>query len=181
VSLAHLFLGERVRPGDRVVDATCGRGRDTLRLARLVGPTGRVLGFDIQEDALAATRELLEREGCLDRVELMAASHERLAELVVPPLHAAVFNLGYLPGGDRNVITRPAATLAALDGAFRLLVPGGRIVVALYPGHDGGLEESLAVVAWGGQIPARAAAVWHCTPVNRPPDTPQLLVVEKRG
>lgn len=36
------------RPGDTVVDATCGNGHDTLCLARAVGPSGTVFAFDVQ-------------------------------------------------------------------------------------------------------------------------------------
>lgn len=71
VPLCHHFLRERIRPGDRVVDATCGNGQDTLLLAELVGEEGRVWGFDIQEEALARTRERLVAAGLDGRVELV--------------------------------------------------------------------------------------------------------------
>ena len=51
---AHLLMRQSIKPGDWVVDATVGNGHDTLLLAKLVGPTGRVIGFDVQEAALAA-------------------------------------------------------------------------------------------------------------------------------
>lgn len=63
LSMAHKLVEERVREGDAVVDATVGGGNDTLFLARLVGASGRVYGFDIQEEALArAKRRLTEAE-----------------------------------------------------------------------------------------------------------------------
>lgn len=46
---AHDTLRKVVRPGDYVIDATCGNGHDTLLLAELVGINGHVLGFDIQQ------------------------------------------------------------------------------------------------------------------------------------
>ena len=55
VPLSHLLLQRFVHPGDRVVDATCGNGHDTLLLAGLAGPCGRVWAFDIQPEALDAT------------------------------------------------------------------------------------------------------------------------------
>lgn len=57
---AHDTLQKVVRPGDYVVDATCGNGHDTLLLAELVGVNGHVLGFDIQQVAIAATKTRLE-------------------------------------------------------------------------------------------------------------------------
>ena len=73
VALARCFLMERVGKGDRVVDATCGNGRDTLLLARLVGSTGRVWAFDVQASALAATEAELSAAGCREQAELIAA------------------------------------------------------------------------------------------------------------
>ena len=63
LALVHDFLARSVRPGDLCVDATAGRGRDTALLCRLTGKAGRVLAFDIQEEAIRQTRALLEAEG----------------------------------------------------------------------------------------------------------------------
>lgn len=58
------MLRQVVQPGDTVVDATLGNGHDTLMLCELVGETGRVIGFDIQPDAVERTRERLADAGC---------------------------------------------------------------------------------------------------------------------
>jgi SAM-dependent methyltransferase len=179
--LSHLFLKERVKQGDRVADATCGNGHDTLFLARLVGEGGKVWAFDIQEKALANTRMLLAEAGCLGQVELVASGHERFAEFAGGPLKAVVFNLGYLPGGDKSVVTRPAATVAALEQAAGLLNPGGVITVCIYTGHPGGAEEGEAVERWAASLPTTGFNVWLSRQINRPPTAPYLLLVEKTG
>jgi ubiquinone/menaquinone biosynthesis C-methylase UbiE len=179
VGLSHLFLRDRVQPGDRVADATCGNGHDTLFLARLVGEMGKVWAFDIQEDALSNTRTLLAEAGCLDRVELVAAGHERFAEFVGGQIKAAVFNLGYLPGGNKDIITHPALSLAAMEQAARLLMPGGVITVCIYTGHPGGAEEGEAVERWAASLPAAEFNVWLSRRINRPSSAPYLLLVEK--
>ena len=181
VALAHFFLRERVQPGDRVADATCGNGHDTLFLARLVGPGGRVWAFDVQDGALAATRSLLGEAGCLEQVEMVAAGHERLAEIVREPLRAAVFNLGYLPGGDKQLVTRPENTVTALDQAIDLLLPGGIITVCVYTGHPGGAEEGAAVEKWAATLASEQYNVWRSRQVNRPETSPYLFVIEKTG
>jgi predicted methyltransferase len=179
VSLSHFFLGERVEPGDRVADATCGNGHDTLFLARLVGPGGKVWAFDVQEKALVKTRLLLDEAGCLAQAELVTASHERLAEFLREPLKAVVFNLGYLPGGDRSIITRPEQTLAALDQASHLLLSGGIITVCIYTSHPGGAEEGEAVERWAAGLATEAYNVWVSCQFNRPSSAPYVLLVEK--
>ena len=181
VPLSHFFLRERVGEGDRVADATCGNGRDTLLLARLVGPAGKVWAFDVQEEALAATRDLLAGEGCLSRVELVAAGHERLAHFVGEPLRVALFNLGYLPGGEKAIVTRPETTRAALAAALDLLLPGGLLLVVIYTGHPGAREEEEAVISWGDGLDPRRFNVWTARQQNRSHAAPYLLVVEKGG
>ncbi|RQW77301.1 MAG: methyltransferase domain-containing protein [Geobacter sp.] len=181
VALSHHFLRERVQPGDRVVDATCGNGRDTLLLARLVGPTGRVWALDVQESAVAATRRLLDESGCLEHAELQVCGHERLAEFVGAPIAAAVFNLGYLPGGSREVVTVAENTVAALQQAADLLLPRGIITVCIYTGHPGGSEEGSAVETWSASLAPDLFNVWRSRQVNRPDMAPYLLLIEKAG
>lgn len=178
VPLAHFFLRERLREGDRVVDATCGNGHDTLLLARLVGPTGRVWAFDVQPAALAAAADRLAAAGCRERVDLLAAGHERLAELVAGPLQAVVFNLGYLPGGDRQTVTRPESTVAALVQALPLLAPGGMILLAVYTGHPGGEAERQGVEQWAAGLPPARCNVWRSSQLNRSAAAPSLILVE---
>lgn len=179
VGLSHLFLRRTVVPGDHVIDATCGSGRDTLFLARLVGSAGRVWAFDVLERAMAATAGLLRDSGCLERASLVCAGHERIAEYVLTPVRAAVFNLGFLPGGERATVTRPESTLAALEQTSALLLPGGIITVAVYTGHPGGAEEGRAVEEWAAGLPPRGFNTWKSCQLNRSASAPYLVLVEK--
>jgi hypothetical protein len=54
---------------------------------------------------------------------------------------AITFNLGYLPGGDKSVVTQTTTTRMALRLSMDLLRPGGILVVVAYRGHTGGPEE----------------------------------------
>jgi len=181
VPLAHHFLRVKVCPGDRVVDATCGNGNDTLLLARLVGPRGKVYAFDLQAEAIGATRELLAGEDLAGRVELVWAGHEQLGKRIREPLRAAVFNLGYLPGGDKELVTRPGTTVAALDAALHLLLPGGLLLVVVYTDHAGASDEEAAVLAWGAGLEPRSCNVWSSRQLNRSAAAPYLVLVEKRS
>ena len=60
LDLAHEFIKENLKEGDVAIDATMGRGHDTAFLCEIVGNKGRVFAFDIQEDAVKSTKELLE-------------------------------------------------------------------------------------------------------------------------
>jgi SAM-dependent methyltransferase len=179
VAFCHHFLRERVKHGDLVVDATCGNGQDTLLLAELVGSSGRVWGFDIQEAALQRTCARVADAGFSARVTLVHAGHERLADYIDAPVQAAVFNLGYLPSGNQEIATRGATTAAALAQAAALLSSGGVILIAVYTGHDGGMEEWQAVREWGAALPPRQFNVWQSRQLNRPDTAPFMVLVEK--
>lgn len=181
VDFCHLLLKEKVHPGDRVADATCGNGHDTLFLAELVGQSGKVWAFDIQERAISATQLLLRDAGVLDRVELVHAGHESIAAAVPERLRAVVFNLGYLPRGDKSLITKPGTTVAALQGASELLLPEGVLVIVAYTGHPGGHEESRAVEEWAVGLSSGEWHVWRCSHLNRQPTAPYLIIMERAG
>lgn len=146
---AHEILQARLGPGDLAVDATAGNGHDSCFLARAVAPGGRVYAFDVQPQALQQTRERLIREGLAERVTLFHAGHERMAETLPEEargrLAAVMFNLGYLPGSDRQTTTTTPTTLEALQQSVELLEPGGLLSVLAYRQHPGGAEESRAV------------------------------------
>lgn len=178
VQLCGFFLKERVKPGDIVLDATCGNGQDTLLLAELVGEKGRVFAFDLQETAIQRTRERLAAAGLLERVCLVHAGHERMAEFAGEGLKAVVFNLGYLPAGDREVTTMAGTTLVALAAGARLLLPGGILLIAVYTGHDNG-EEWAGVREWCSALDPKVFNAWHSRQLNRSEAAPFLVLVEK--
>lgn len=100
----RVFLKQQVRPGDLCIDATAGNGYDTEFLCSLTGEKGRVLAFDIQEQALEQTRQRLERAGYAGRASLILRGHEHMADYAREgTVSAAVFNFGYLPGGGITV------------------------------------------------------------------------------
>ncbi|MCP2041284.1 methylase of polypeptide subunit release factors [Neisseria sp. HSC-16F19] len=180
IPFAHSVLADHIAPGDTVVDATAGNGHDALFLARCVGEGGRVYAFDIQAAALQATQAHLAEAGCGRQAVLVGAGHETLAQHVSGPIAAAVFNCGYLPGGDKRCITTAAATLSGLRQALALLQPQGVVAAVLYPGHAGGDAEAEAVCAWAASLPQQQYAVLRYEFINRTNNPPFLLVIEKR-
>ena len=144
---AHRVISEVVKEGDLVVDATAGNGHDTLFLAGLVGEAGKVMAFDVQRAAIDSTRERLEKAGVGERVDLFHESHGKLLERAGRGSVAAVmFNLGYLPGGDHEVITEVGETGKAVVQSLFVLKPGGVMTIVCYTGHPGGEEEAEVVV-----------------------------------
>lgn len=169
---AAALLRETLSEGDVAIDATAGRGRDTLLLARLVGASGRVHAFDVQQEAVEATRALLGEAGLLGRCALHLRSHAEMSATVPDADHgrigAVVFNLGYLPGSDHAVTTVTETTLAGLEAGMRLLRPAGRLVCVCYTGHPGGEAEAEAVHAF---LSRSAREGWRLSVLGREPGT----------
>ena len=142
VGMHKYFILQHISDGDTVVDFTMGNGNDTLFLSRAVGDKGRVFAFDIQEEALASTRKLLEDSAAPENYTLICASHPRAKEFVSEPIKAGMFNLGYLPrSGKKAVTTMRETTMPAVTAALELLAPDGVLIVAIYPGHEEGALE----------------------------------------
>ncbi len=180
IATAHALVAAVVNPGEVVVDATVGNGHDTLFLANCVGPGGRVIGFDLQRQAIDSARMRLTAAGvCEASYELHARGHELMAAHIPMGVAAVMFNLGYLPGGDKQVITQVTTTLDALAAAFASLRRGGKLSVMCYPGHPGGDTEAEAVLKWLDGIRAATSSSTCYRRAGARATTPFLLMVEK--
>ena len=177
--IASDVLHQVIREGDTVIDATLGNGHDTVMLAELVGETGRVIGFDIQADAVGRTSARLLDHGLLDRCELYAEGHQNIANRVHAPVRAAVFNLGWLPGGDKSVTTLWETTQVAISAALSLLEKGGGCTVCAYPGHEAGDRERFALMDWLATLRPQEFNVLHHRFLNAGPGAPECFVIQK--
>jgi ubiquinone/menaquinone biosynthesis C-methylase UbiE len=169
-----------VRRGDIVVDATCGTGQDTAALAKAVGPEGRVYAFDIQKKALLMTEARLKAHG-YNNVHLMMKSFESMSShLPEGSAAAAVFNLGYLPGGDHSVTTTAETTIRGLEAALRTVKTGGIVTVVLYDGHEAGREEKKSVMDWAESLDSKQYHAVYVNMLNQKNDPPEILWITKK-
>ena len=178
--LAADILSRAVAPGDTAVDATMGNGHDTLFLCQLVGERGTVYAFDVQQMAVENTQKRLEEAGVLSRARLFCLGHEHMAEKVEGPIAAAVFNLGWLPGGDHSVTTRWETTRRAVESALSLLKPSGVLVICAYPGHPEGDRERAALTDFLSALPPQQFNVLHQKFLNAGPGAPECFAVQKQ-
>ncbi|MCL5981765.1 MAG: methyltransferase domain-containing protein [Firmicutes bacterium] len=174
---AQELLSAALPPGGYAVDATCGNGQDTVFLANLVGPFGRVLAMDVQEKAVENTRRLLEEAGLRRTKSILGASHSELSTYLDASPDAAVFNLGYLPGGDHSLVTRPETTLAALRALLPNLKKGGAVTIVVYTGHAGGMAEYEALQAYTATLPQEEYAALEYRLLNQKNCPPLLIAI----
>lgn len=181
LDFVHTTIRQVVQAGDTVIDATAGNGYDTLFLASCVGSTGKVVAFDIQPAAIASTRAKLESAGMSDWVDLIQTGHERMNEYIKSDVRAIMFNLGYLPGVDKNCTTTAITTLKAMQAGLAHLVPDGILAVVIYPGHEQGKIEAEAVLSWAEELPQQQISVLQYAFINRVHDAPFALFLQKRN
>ncbi|RXI98655.1 methyltransferase domain-containing protein [Anaerobacillus alkaliphilus] len=181
---ARQLLTNAVSLGDSVIDGTAGNGHDTLFLAQLVGKTGHVFAFDIQEQAILSTKERLETNDALSQVTLYQQGHEAVKELLPTSsrgnIAGAIFNLGYLPGGDKAIVTKPDTTLLAITDIFSMLKKGGIIVLVIYYGHEEGKLEKDEVLNFVSKIDQTEAHVLSYQFLNQKNNPPFIVAIEKR-
>ena len=177
--LAADYMMRTIRPGDSVVDATMGNGKDTLFLCELVGESGHVYAFDVQAEAVERTRERVAEAGFAQRTTLLLAGHETMAEHVPACVQAVMFNLGWLPGAEHIVTTQTETTLRAVSAALDLIAPGGIVTVCVYPGHEEGTRELEALKAYVSGLSVRTFNVLYHSFVNASSQTPQLFLIQR--
>ncbi|MBQ4815125.1 class I SAM-dependent methyltransferase [Bacillus pumilus] len=176
------LLERACQKGDIVIDATMGNGHDTLYLADLVGHNGQVFAFDVQEEAVEQTRKRL-GEG-YPYVHLIHAGHEKLAQYLPKDVYGhisgAVFNLGYLPGGDKAVTTQAHTTIEAIEQLLDWLKPGGLIVLVIYHGHPEGKREKEVLLDYCKSLPHEEVQVLSYQYMNIQNDPPFVVAIEKK-
>ena len=180
VEIANVFIKNGIKRGDVCVDMTMGNGNDTLFLARQVGSEGKVFAFDVQDEAIKNTDKLL-KENNIENVILIHGNHSKVKEYIKENIKAAVFNLGYLPGGDKQIVTDRKDVLSALSDVLELLEVGGFVSICSYLGHDGGKEEYTAIKMYLSALDKAKFDIIHIAHFLRKDTSPRLIIIEKKG
>lgn len=184
LDLAHRYWSSLIQKGDIVIDATCGHGRDTEKLCQLaLGPDrGAVYAFDIQKAAIDSSIHYLHSR-------LPSAFHSRLhfeqrchssfpSHLALKSVRLIVYNLGYLPKGNKSYTTQVTTTLQSIHQAQALLIPGGALSITCYPGHAEGAQEQEAILTYFSSLSPQEWSCCHHAWLNRR-QSPQLLLIQK--
>ena len=180
VEFSHILINEYIKnfkhDDMEFIDATCGRGNDTIYMANLLKDFGHVYSYDIQEEAISYTKQAL-IENNIDNVTLKLQSHEFIDE---DTIDLVIFNLGYLPNGDKTITTKKETTLNSLKKVINriCLNPDMLIIVVLYPGHEEGKLESELVDKYLFSLPSKDYLISKYQNYNRP-TAPFILTISK--
>ena len=173
------FVLEHLHEGDVAVDFTMGNGYDTEFLSKTVGESGRVYAFDVQAQALESTARHLEETGCPKNYTLIHDSHHNVKNYVKEKFKAGMFNLGWLPGGDKSITTLRETTLPAIEAAIDLMDADAILNVAVYPGHEEGDLEGKMICDYLASISRHKVAATKVNILNSP-TSPYFIVIETK-
>ena len=167
LNLAHNWMKQHIKEGAFCIDATAGRGFDTAFLCELVGKNGRVIAFDIQEDAITSTKALLEDRELKAEVYLDSHTHmKNYTEL--QSVDGIMFNFGYLPGGNHEICTHKEGSIKAIEIGLGILKKQGVMSLCIYHGGDTGFEEKEAILSYLQTIDSKKYTVIVSEFFNRP-------------
>ncbi|WP_414055256.1 class I SAM-dependent methyltransferase [Macrococcus equi] len=166
-----------IEPGSTVIDATCGNGNDTLFLAQTLNHTGHIHAFDIQAQAINNTQE---KTSDFQNISYHHLGHEKVLDVVNAQVSLAIFNLGYLPKGDKSIVTLPETTIQAIENIFSILEVEGLIILVIYPGHAEGKIEKDAVLNYLAHIDQNIAHIFKYEFINQKNNPPFVIGIEKR-
>ena len=183
------WLSQTIRKGDTVIDATVGNGKDLIFLADLVGHEGCVLGYDIQKVAIERSRNawsnFAAHQSNLPEIHFFQKSHQDFKDVDIVfknekniQIQAVIYNLGYLPGEEHNITSKPDTTIGSLKSALSLLSNHGVVSIVSYHGHDNGLETN-TVRSFLTDLNPKFYAVTELGFTNRK-NSPKVFWLEKR-
>jgi methylase of polypeptide subunit release factors len=172
--ISHLLLKNHISIGDLVIDATCGNGFDTLFLASLVGSTGIVHAYDIQEQAINNAKNITKE---YNNIIFHHESHENID---LENIKAVIFNLGYLPKGDKSITTTYESTKKIITKLVNSFDKNKKmlILIVVYVGHNEGEKES----NWLEEFTSSLDTTYMCCkyqPINQH-NSPYIITIEKK-
>lgn len=180
LNIINRIIDENVHEGDICIDATAGRGNDTLHLCRLVGESGQVTAFDIQQEAVDSTNALLTETGVFNRGKAVLDSHSNMDKYFKENTIAFItFNFGWLPSGDHSINTRKETSIEAIKKGLKLLKKGGIMSLIIYYGKETGFEERDALLNFLPTLDSRKFTVIEMPFVNRQNCPPIPIIIIK--
>lgn len=170
--ISHYIIKEFLENKDVAIDATLGNGYDTDFLS---DNFKEVYSFEIQQ---CACESYIKKQN--KNVTVVNDSHDEFRKYISTNVDCIMYNLGFLPGGDKEVTTKHETSLKSIKEGIELLRCGGIMTICLYRGHNEGKEEEKRIVPYLESLSKAKFGVMYHSFLNRSEDAPILIVVEKK-
>lgn len=166
---AKQIIENNVKNKQIAIDFTLGRGNDSIFLSENFK---KVLSFDIQKECIEDFRKKN-----LSNVELILDCHKNIDRYTIS-LDCGMYNLGYLPDGDKSITTLKESTIISLEKTTKFLNMGGIITVCIYTGHEQGIQEGKAVLDFSSKLDNKSFNVAYLNLINKN-FSPAIIVINK--
>jgi hypothetical protein len=170
--LSHYIIKNFVLDKNIAIDGTLGNGYDTDFLASLFS---KVYSFDIQEEAC---NNYINKN--IENVEVIKDSHHLFKKYINDKVDCIMYNLGFLPGGDKTITTLHETSLESIKEGLDILNNGGIMTICIYRGHNEGKIEETCILQYLESLPKNQFGVMVHSYLNRQNISPLLVVVEKK-
>lgn len=174
IEFSHRLLRENITDQDITIDMTLGNGYDALELVKI---SKFVYCFDIQMEACRRAEELMES---YNNYTIINDSHIEFDKYVFEEFAGVIFNLGYLPRGNKLIHTEAIVVLETLKKVLIKIKKDGIIVIVFYPGHPSGLQEVEVVGQYLQGLNQKIYDVLKYEYINQENNPPFLIAVKKR-
>ncbi len=181
VEFSHWLFNNYLDKHDILIDATCGNGKDTLFLANKLNSEGKLYAFDIQKEAIENTKHKVKVNTLKGNINYINDGHENMDEYVDESVDGIIYNLGFLPGSNKDIKTEKDTTITSLNKSLDLLNVGGLIVAVIYSEHEGGFDEKEAVLNFARKLNYKKYNVLHYHFINQKKTPPEVIAIKKRN
>lgn len=170
--LSHYIIEKFVINKNIAIDGTLGNGYDTDFLASLFS---KVYSFDIQE---VACDNYIDKN--IENVKVINDSHHLFKNYINEKVDCIMYNLGFLPGGNKEITTLHETSLASIKEGLDILNNGGIMTICIYRGHNEGKAEESCILEYLKNLPKNQFGVMVQSYLNRQDISPLLVVIEKK-
>ncbi|MBE6048300.1 MAG: rRNA methylase [Clostridium sp.] len=170
--ISHSIIENFLENKNCAIDATLGNGHDTDFLK---DNFNKVYCFDIQENACNSYKEKN-----IENVVVINDSHSEFNKYIKENVDCIMYNLGFLPGGDKNITTMHESSLKSIKDGLELLTSGGIMTICIYTGHNEGKIEETCIMDFLRELPKNKFGVMEHRFINRKNNPPILVVIEKK-
>ena len=115
-----------------------------------------------------------------ENVNVINDSHHKFKEYIDEGVDCIMYNLGFLPGGDKSVTTMHETSLQSIKEGLQLLNNGGIMTICIYRGHNEGKKEESCILDYVVSLPKNKFGVMEHSFLNRSEVAPMLIVIEKK-
>ncbi|MGG7177542.1 tRNA (mnm(5)s(2)U34)-methyltransferase [Clostridium paraputrificum] len=170
--ISHHIILRFLENKEIAIDGTLGNGYDTDFLAENFS---KVYTFDIQKEPCD---KYIESKP--SNVNVINASHHLFKEYISEPVDCIMYNLGFLPGGNKEITTFHETSLESIKVGLDILRSGGIMTICIYRGHNEGKEEESCILSYVESLSKSKYGVMLHSFLNRSNNPPILVVVEKK-